>query len=52
MFRNVHRTCWNKYLDKLKQKLNQRILQPVPMGRRLEKNYLFCEPCFLSLFRS
>ena len=21
------------------------------MGRRLEKNYLFCEPCFLSLFR-
>ena len=22
------------------------------MGRRLEKNYLFCEPCFLSLFRA
>ena len=21
------------------------------MGRRLEKNYSFCEPCFLSLFR-
>ena len=21
------------------------------MGRRLEKNFLFCEPCFLSLFR-
>ena len=21
------------------------------IGRRLEKNYLFCEPCFLSLFR-
>ena len=21
------------------------------VGRRLEKNYLFCEPCFLSLFR-
>ena len=21
------------------------------MERRLEKNYLFCEPCFLSLFR-
>ena len=20
------------------------------MGRRLEKNYSFCEPCFLSLF--
>ena len=23
----------------------------VGMGRRLEKNYSFCEPCFLSLFR-
>ena len=22
-----------------------------PVGRRLEKNYSFCEPCFLSLFR-
>ena len=21
------------------------------MGRRLEENYSFCEPCFLSLFR-
>ena len=31
MFRNVRRTCWNKYVDKLKQKLNERILRPVPV---------------------
>ena len=27
------------------------IFWPKSMGRRLEKNYLFCEPCFLSLLR-
>ena len=29
MFRNVRRTCWNKYIDEFKQKLNKRILPPV-----------------------
>ena len=28
--RNVRRTCWNKYVDELEQKLNERILPPVP----------------------
>ena len=46
MFRNVHRTCWNKYVDKLNQKLNERILQPVPMGRRLEKTICFVNHVF------
>ena len=31
MFRNVCRTCWNKYLDELEQKLNERILPPLPV---------------------
>ena len=31
MFRNVRRTCWNKYANELKQKLNDRILRPVPV---------------------
>ena len=31
MFRNVRRTCWNKYVDKLEQKLNERILPTVPV---------------------
>ena len=31
MFRKVRRTCWNKYVDELEQKLNDRILQPVPV---------------------
>ena len=31
MFQNVCRTCWNKYVDELKQKLNQRILPPGPV---------------------
>ena len=31
MFRNVRRTCWNKYVDELEQKLNERILRPVPV---------------------
>ena len=31
MFRNVPRTCRNKYVDELKQKLNERILPPVPV---------------------
>ena len=29
MFRNVRRTCWNKYADELEQKLNEQILPPV-----------------------
>ena len=29
MFRNVCRTCWNKYVDKLEQKINKRILPPI-----------------------
>ena len=31
MFRNVRRTCWNKYVDELEQKLNEQILPPVPV---------------------
>ena len=31
MFRNVRRTCWNKYINELKQKLNKRTLPPVPV---------------------
>ena len=30
MFRNLRRTCWNKYINELEQKLNERILKPVP----------------------
>ena len=29
MFRNVRHTCWNKYVNKLEQKLNERSLRPV-----------------------
>ena len=29
MFRNVHCAWWNKYVDELEQKLNERILPPV-----------------------
>ena len=29
MFRNVCRTCWNKHVDELEQKLNEQILPPV-----------------------
>ena len=31
MFRNIRRTCWNKYVNELKQKFNKRILRPVPV---------------------
>ena len=31
MFRNVCRTCWNKYVNTLEQKLNERFLPPVPV---------------------
>ena len=31
MFRNVRRTCWNKYGDELEQKLNEQILPPIPV---------------------
>ena len=33
MFRNVRRTCWNKYVDELEQKLNEQILPPVPSSK-------------------
>ena len=31
MFQNIRSLCWNKYVDDLKQKLNERILRPVPV---------------------
>ena len=31
MFRNVRRTCWNKYVNELEQTLNERVLPPVPV---------------------
>ena len=36
MFRNVRRTCWNKYVNELEQKLNERILPPVPVPSSIE----------------
>ena len=33
MFRNVRRTCWNKYEDEIEQKLNERILSPVAFSK-------------------
>ena len=38
-------------LDNVPQTVTPGWLSWISMGRRLEKNYLFCEPCFLSLFR-
>ena len=38
IFQNVRRTYWNKYLDKLKQKLNEQILPPVPVPSSKEDN--------------
>ena len=37
MFRNACRTCWNKYVNELEQKLNERILQPVPVPSSKEE---------------
>ena len=31
VFRNVRRTCYNKYVNELKQKLNERVLPLVPV---------------------
>ena len=31
IIRNVRCTCWNKYADEFEQKLNERILPPVPV---------------------
>ena len=31
IFRNVRRTCWNKYVNELEQKLSQQTLRPVPV---------------------
>ena len=36
MFRNVRRTCWNKYVNELEQKLNERILPPVSVPSSIE----------------
>ena len=36
MFRNVRCTCWNKYVNKLEQKLNKQILPPVPVSSAKE----------------
>ena len=36
MFRNVRRTCWNKNVNELEQKLNERILPPVPVPSSIE----------------
>ena len=36
---------------KKRREIVKRKIFELLMGRRLEKNYLFCEPCFLSLFR-
>ena len=33
MFRNVRGTCWNKYVDELEQKLNERISPAVPSSK-------------------
>ena len=33
MFRNVCRSCWNKYVDELKQKLNEQVVPPVPSSK-------------------
>ena len=31
MFQNDRLTCWNKYVNKLEQKLNDRVLSVVPV---------------------
>ena len=31
MFCNVRRTCWNKYVNELEQKLSEQILRPEPV---------------------
>ena len=31
MFRNVPRSCWNKYLNELEQELSERTLRAVPV---------------------
>ena len=36
MFRNVRRTCWNKYVNELEQKLSERTLRPVPVSSSKE----------------
>ena len=32
MFRNLHCTCWNQYVNEPEQKLNERSLPPVPFS--------------------
>ena len=31
IFRNVRRMCWNKYVNELEPKVNERTLRPVPV---------------------
>ena len=38
MFRNLHRTCWNQYIEELEQKLNEQILPLVPIPSSKEDN--------------
>ena len=42
MFRNVCRTCWSKHVNKLEQKLNERILRPVGYRCLSQKKELMC----------
>ena len=36
LFRNVRRTCWNKYANELEQILSERILRPEPVSTSKE----------------
>ena len=36
MFQNICCMCWNKYVDKLEQKLKERFLPPVPVSSSKE----------------
>ena len=36
MLRSVRQTWWNKYVNELEQKLNERILRPVPVSSSKE----------------
>ena len=42
MFRNVCRTCWSKHVNKLEQKLNERILRSVGYRCLPQKKELMC----------
>ena len=52
MFQNVCRTCWNKYVDELKQKLNERILPPVPVPSSKKVIYVLANKVYLVITKS